>query len=149
MEIGLVEVDVLLYQGEKRRVAVRQVNRRGSSAGKVLKTDCQCEALLELSASQTPEHLLGKPYPTRPLPVPSSTLWKRRRLAQQRTRIVIYVSNNKPPPPPQKKAQERTNIFLPSTSAILLRSRYSARTMPAGHSLPPHSVSLVWRTSGG
>ena len=21
--------------------------------------------------------------------------------------------------------------------------------MPAGHSLPPHSVSLVWRTSGG
>ena len=46
-------------------------------------------------------------------------------------------------------AQERTNIFLPSTSAILLRRRYSARTMPAGHSLPPHSVSLVWRTSGG
>ena len=51
MEMGPVEVDVLLYQGEKRRVAVRQVHRRGSSAGKVLQTDCQCEASLGLSAS--------------------------------------------------------------------------------------------------
>ena len=74
MEIGLVEIDILLYQGKKRHMAVRQVDRGGSSIGRVLKTDCECEALVELSAPETPVHLLGKPYPTRPLPAPSSIL---------------------------------------------------------------------------
>ena len=49
----------------------------------------------------------------------------------------------------EEEALERTNIFLPTTSGILLPSKNCARTMPAGHSLPPHSVSLVWRTRGG
>lgn len=56
-------------------------------------------------------------------------------LAQQDTRILTWARS--------KETLEHTNIFLPSISSILLRSKYSARTIPAGHSFPPHSVSLV------
>ncbi len=54
-------------------MTVRHVDRGGSNTGG-FETDRECKAVIGLSASRMFESFLGKAYPTRPLPAPSSTL---------------------------------------------------------------------------
>ena len=81
-------------------------------------------------------------YPVRPLPAPSSTLSKEHVSSQifflLGKQLVDY-----------RKSLERTNIVLPCSSSILFWSRYSARTIPAGQSCPPHSETSVCSLRGG
>lgn len=47
MEIRLVEIYVVPQQGEKRWVAIRQMDLGGSRAGRAVETDCERKTLIQ------------------------------------------------------------------------------------------------------
>ena len=58
MEIGLVEIDVVLEEGEEGRVAVCEVDTSGLSVGGVVESHCEREASKQVSAPRTPSRVI-------------------------------------------------------------------------------------------
>ena len=108
-------------------MTVRHVDRSGSNTGG-FETDRECKAVIGLSASHMSESFLEKHTPQGRCP---------RRAQFCQGALVNMTRYSDCGCVGNKETLERTNIFLPSISSILLRSRYSARTIPAGHSFPP------------
>lgn len=70
-------------------------------------------------------------------------------VGQKSTRQPMILSLLGKQPLDHRKSLERTNIVFPRNSSILFKSRYSASTILAGHSYPPHSETSVWSLRGG